>query len=724
MVDENTGYIACGSLNGVYDGAILKTTDGGSNWRILTNTSRPVGAVFFLNTQLGWATSFSETSKTNKIILKTTNGGQNWSATTIILEGCYDKLVDIVFTTPQKGFAIADCGILIKTTDGGTTWSKVNGLPAVYSYATQINFANEWVGYINIKNTQLAKTVDGGTTWELLPIQNNDVSGALGALSVVDVNTVFVGGSTGILKTTTGGKTTKLQFRPIPATTYCAGSSLKLPLRATGTFDTNNNFTVQLSNTIGSFATPTTLTTFTNIGNDSIICALPSTLTQGNNYRIRVVSNSPALVSDTTAALTINAMPSLSVAISPNSGNQICTGTNAMFQAIHPNLGTAPEYQWKLNGTNVGTDTSTFSSTNLQNDDVLWVEIRSNMACASATPTPSAPLSMQVATVPTPFIQAIENTLTSSSTTGNQWFLNGQAVPGATNQFYALTSNGQNGSYTVRVTQNSCSATSQPFAFTYIAPSVSIQPLPKINYCVGAALKIPYFLNGTFNTNTTYIAQLSNATGSFAAPITVYSSTTLPIDTIQCALPLTSPNGDGYRLRITTSNPITVSEPTLPFAVTNLPIPTIQMLGNTLASNVTSGNQWFFNGQAIANATNQVYTAKVTGFYTVRVTTNTCSAMSAVFSHIVTATNEIDNNQLLVKVYPNPTTGRFTIDLENNTSTETQVILLNTLGQIVLRQDLINNMGQFDVTSMTAGIYLIKIRTAKSEIWKRIVLNR
>lgn len=156
-----------------------------------------------------------------------------------------------------------------------------------------------------------------------------------------------------------------------------------------------------------------------------------------------------------------------------------------------------------------------------------------------------------------------------------------------------------------------------------------------------------------------------------------------------------------------------MSEPSLPFTITNLPIPTIQTLGNTLASSATSGNQWFFNGQAIANATSQVYTAKLTGFYTVQVTTNNCSVTSLLFKHVVTATNDVDDRALVAKIYPNPTTGLFTVELENNTSIKSRVMVFNTLGQLILRQDISNNIGQFDISAMTAGIYLIKIQTAK-----------
>ena len=172
------------------------------------------------------------------------------------------------------------------------------------------------------------------------------------------------------------------------------------------------------------------------------------------------------------------------------------------------------------------------------------------------------------------------------------------------------------------------------------------------------------------------------------------------------------------------SNPTTISDTTVALTITNTPIPTIQVSGNVLASSSLTGNQWFLNGQAITGATNQFHTATQTGFYSVRVTVNNCSATSVLLNHTITATNDLDKDQSIVKVYPNPTTGQFTIELQNNTSLKSVVTLLNTLGQVILRQDLINNIGQFDVSSMTSGIYLIKIRTEKREIRRKIIVNR
>jgi len=63
----------------------------------------------------------------------------------------------------------------------------------------------------------------------------------------------------------------------------------------------------------------------------------------------------------------------------------------------------------------------------------------------------------------TPVINANGNILSSSSATGNQWYLNGNIMPGETNQNLVAA---QPGTYTVTVTYNGCTATSAAFTYT------------------------------------------------------------------------------------------------------------------------------------------------------------------------------------------------------------------------------------------------------------------
>jgi para-nitrobenzyl esterase len=117
--------------------------------------------------------------------------------------------------------------------------------------------------------------------------------------------------------------------------------------------------------------------------------------------------------------------------------NQICAGESVTFTATPSNL-TSPSYQWKVNGNNAGTG-STFSSSTSNGDIVTCVATPS---CGSAAT--SSGITMTVTAVPTISQNGI--VLTSSASTGNQWYLDGTSINGATAQSYTPT---QSGNYTV-----------------------------------------------------------------------------------------------------------------------------------------------------------------------------------------------------------------------------------------------------------------------------------
>jgi hypothetical protein len=79
--------------------------------------------------------------------------------------------------------------------------------------------------------------------------------------------------------------------------TLCRNSTIAVNYTATGTYNTANQFSVQLSDATGSFNSPITIGTIISNASGSINATIPPNTPGGANYRIRVVSSDPQLVS-------------------------------------------------------------------------------------------------------------------------------------------------------------------------------------------------------------------------------------------------------------------------------------------------------------------------------------------------------------------------------------------------------------------------------------------
>jgi hypothetical protein len=103
--------------------------------------------------------------------------------------------------------------------------------------------------------------------------------------------------------------------------TLCADGStvFSVPFTAAGTFNSGNIFTAQLSDASGSFASPTTIGSLAGTGNGIISCTVPLLTPTGTGYRIRVVSDDPAVVGTVNGS----ALSLFSCATPPGSGTAL-----------------------------------------------------------------------------------------------------------------------------------------------------------------------------------------------------------------------------------------------------------------------------------------------------------------------------------------------------------------------------------------------------------------
>ncbi len=121
----------------------------------------------------------------------------------------------------------------------------------------------------------------------------------------------------------------------------------------------------------------------------------------GNSFDLVTMPGNTKTTNYPTTTVTSSVTPSVSIAA--DSGTTICQNSSVTFTATPTNGGSAPTYQWKINGNNVGVNSSTptFTSSTLSDDDKVTVVMTSNAECRTSSTATSNELTMTVNSAPT-----------------------------------------------------------------------------------------------------------------------------------------------------------------------------------------------------------------------------------------------------------------------------------------------------------------------------------
>lgn len=110
-----------------------------------------------------------------------------------------------------------------------------------------------------------------------------------------------------------------------------------------------------------------------------------------------VVSNSISLTPGTGAAVSVSISGPL---------DSVCVGSPDTFAATAVNAGANPTYQWQVNGGDVGSNSSTYTSSGLVNGDIVTCIVTPDPAftCSSGTPANSNPVMVALAAKSNPSV--------------------------------------------------------------------------------------------------------------------------------------------------------------------------------------------------------------------------------------------------------------------------------------------------------------------------------
>ncbi len=210
-----------------------------------------------------------------------------------------------------------------------------------------------------------------------------------------------------------------------------------------------------------------------------------------------VLTGSPTVNCSFTVTVNASVVPSISIAAS---ATNICTATNVTFTATPANGGATPSFQWKLNGGNVGINSTTYQNSTLANNDVVTVVMTSSIPCASPASATSNAITMTVTSIATPSVSigASATTICSGTnvifaatpanggaTPSYQWKLNGSNV-GINSATYQNSTLANNDVVSVVMT-SSLTCVTQPTA-TSNAITITVNPtvIPSVSVSASA----------------------------------------------------------------------------------------------------------------------------------------------------------------------------------------------------------------------------------------------
>jgi Secretion system C-terminal sorting domain len=352
-----------------------------------------------------------------------------------------------------------------------------------------------------------------------------------------------------------------------------------------------------------------------------------SAIVNGDVVTCNLTSNAFCAVpnKDTSNAITVTVLPAVTpTIIIVEDLNPTCGSSTINFNATITNGGSAPTYQWKKNGVNVGTDTSWYSGSFFTNNDVITCVLTSNAQCATSTIVTSnavtlsiiAPVTPTVSILATPgnticFGQTVTYTATITNGGANPtflWKVNGVPIIGSNANTYSSNTIPNGSLIGVLLTSSiACvtgiNATSNTLPLTVkplLTPTITITS-NKTNICNGQAVS---FGSATTVSGAAPTYQWKVNGVNVGTSANAYNTSALPvgINTITCTM--VSSSNQCLTGNTVTSNQIIVT-------VNPLLTPTITITAST--NNVCYGTPITFTSTITNGGTTPIYKWRING---------------------------------------------------------------------------------------------------------------
>lgn len=783
--DANNGYCMGDPTGGYYE--MYTTTDGGDNWVRISQANTPTS----VSGEFGFTGEFDVVGDTmwwptNKgSILRSIDKGVTWTKYATGLPECNkiafnDNLNGIVqqLTYDQTTNTLTTFAMKV-THDGGETWTTVTptgtywkgGIDAVPGKPGML----VCIGNSYQPNEHgSAFSFDYGQTWTVIDTtQYTNVK-------FLDINTGWAGGYN-LDETTEGMYKWKgiMQVKSLN-NAVCAGDPINVAVRLLTNFTSGNQYTAQLSDANGSFTNPINIGTLNSNVTDTIAAVIPANTSAGSQYRVRVLSSTPAYTSaDNGIDIQIN------TAATANAGpdNQICAANNFSLNGIAVG---ADSVLWTTDNTTAtfadAKSINTVYNTNNTVETTHEIVLTAYSTCGITKDT---------------MILTLTNTATASA---------GQDVEICNGESTTLTANGGSSYQWNNQINNQQNIVNPTTTTTYIVTAtggcglavdsvvVFVNPLPQntlatsdpLSFCMGgqAVLNAPtgnytykWFKGGNEIANQTGVSLITSTTGNYSVEIksnkgcSILSneiainvnplpSVTLTVsdtnvicdgetatitasniagasyvwyknDTIipnQTSNAFDATESGSYYVEVTNNNTCSALSSSEQITVKPTPAkPTITWNGTFLASSVILGNQWYRNNVIIQGATSKNYTPTQSGTYSVIVTTGGCPSPMSDDTLVSVGINDANFNSNNVSIFPNPTKNNVNITINNINNNSGNISIYNMLGSLLFSEQINSKLNEYKTTincsSFNKGMYFVKIRINNETYSEKLIVE-
>ena len=292
----------------------------------------------------------------------------------------------------------------------------------------------------------------------------------------------------------------------------------------------------------------------TNVGTNSATYTT-TTLTTGQIVTCVMTSNlsgvtgSPATSNAITMTINSAVAPSVAIAITTGS-NPSCAGASKTFTATATNGGTAPTYNWQVNGASVGVTTATYTTSTLTAGQIVTCVLTSNLACASPTTATSAGITISYSTSVTPAVAIALTAGSNPSASGASVTFTATPTNGGTTPSYQWKVSGTNAGTNAATFTTTTLTNGQIVTCVMTSNASCASPTTATSNAITMSITgaLPYCSATTTSTKYEYIKNVTMGTINNTTAATSYTNySTLSTNvTVGVATSITVAIGNGY----------------------------------------------------------------------------------------------------------------------------------------------------------------------------------